>query len=1186
MRLMLHLLRLQLSRGTKMAAASFLKKRAYVESPNRIRPRTRWDTEPQNRPQVAGRTASEQAARARSDPSHPSQSLIPPQLTNLAWYLQTLHNYSSWTKCLSSDPCLAEEFKFPDKCKFRSTLRVYKALVPIWIQRMPPSSITEILVDNIIASVNTVILLLNELHDSFDPPFILAITNTAVSLMRALQNVKTNKEECYQLTANIHGIIYAIVNIHMQSEPPGCLLPATSEHIGKFTETFHHIHTFVEAQQDSNKIKQFFRQNQMNALLKNCRTGLQSALNSFAVTLSNDLGEMRRKTQLMQDKLLELISTLSDSTISDRDSSMYQTLNKSQTSSQSLSLLPSMPQIFYGRDSELTHIVEMLTQQCAKIAILGPGGIGKTNLARTVLHHPDVAARYRDRLFVSCESATTSVEVAGFIAAHLGLKPGKNLIASLLRTLAKKSTCLLILDNLETTWEPLESRSGTEDLLSSLTDIPYLALMVTMRGAEHPAKVCWTRPFLPPLAPLSAEAARQTFDEIADSYHESKVVDKLLQFTDNMPLAVDLMAHLVAYEGCAAVLVRLETKKTSMLSEGSDRRSNLDASIALSLSSPRLAAQPGAIDLLQLLSILPDGLSDAELVQAKLATVIPQILACKSVLLSTSLAYIDSKKRLKSLVPIQEYLQHFHPVAATLVQPLQVHFHSLLSTYKNYEGSTQVTNIMKEITLNLGNIHQVLSRALTPQNPALPEAIRWTITLNSFARLTSHGSHVLMHSIQALLPPGDHELAVEFSIEAFLACNYDMIIEDLKLLASEAKAHCQSLSNPTLEAELYRALGAYYCWYTNNHSDEGIQCFYRALMLARDANDTKLQCRNLINLAQINWRMGKYSTSEVLADKAYILAQLCGSCYHQANALRVKAYCAKRFGNLPDSLYLLQTARKLLGLCGMTRSTLNFDLTLNVAITQMEKSEYREARSLLTQVLSETSAGQEPEHHAFVLLNIAQIGTITGASKQDMLQSLEMAKALLSNLEHFSEAFYYEMLLAELELREGDILIAKNRFEKCLKWPWTKDALVSSHCIERMADINRWGPANFDWAATSSIIYLAFSQKTQQKLELYKALCSLGAMFLSHRDELTAESLFTVALEAFTEMDIHHLRANCMLQLGDIAAYRGDTFRAERLWRDAQPLFEKSLQAKDIANIDSRLASVENTHEGAVITLA
>jgi hypothetical protein len=83
----------------------------------------------------------------------------------------------------------------------------------------------------------------------------------------------------------------------------------------------------------------------------------------------------------------------------------------------------------------------------------------------------------------------------------------------------------------------------------------------------------------------------------------------------------------------------------------------LDASISLSLSSPRITSD--SKELLSLLSILPDGLSDIELVQSNLP--IPNILGCKAALLATSLAYQDDKKRLRSLVPIREHIQQFSP---------------------------------------------------------------------------------------------------------------------------------------------------------------------------------------------------------------------------------------------------------------------------------------------------------------------------------------------------------------------------------------------------------------------------------------------------------------------------------------------------------------------------------------------
>lgn len=59
-----------------------------------------------------------------------------------------------------------------------------------------------------------------------------------------------------------------------------------------------------------------------------------------------------------------------------------------------------------------------------------------------------------------------------------------------------------------------------------------------MRGAERPAKVRWSRPFLPVLAPLTYDAARRTFSDIADENHDDADIRELLRLTDHLPLAV------------------------------------------------------------------------------------------------------------------------------------------------------------------------------------------------------------------------------------------------------------------------------------------------------------------------------------------------------------------------------------------------------------------------------------------------------------------------------------------------------------------------------------------------------------------------------------------------------------------------------------------------------------------------
>src|SRR6185312_6298351 len=134
-----------------------------------------------------------------------------------------------------------------------------------------------------------------------------------------------------------------------------------------------------------------------------------------------------------------------------------------------------------------------------------------------------------------------------------------------------------------------------------------------MRGTERPAKVQWTRPFLVPLEPISQDAAVAAFMATTDNFSSQSEVEQVLQLTDNLPLAIDLLANLVDAEGCTPVLHAWETNKTSLLSAGLSPHTSLDVSIKLSLDSPRMTE--GAKNLLALLAILPDGLSAALLLK-------------------------------------------------------------------------------------------------------------------------------------------------------------------------------------------------------------------------------------------------------------------------------------------------------------------------------------------------------------------------------------------------------------------------------------------------------------------------------------------------------------------------------------------------------------------------------------------
>ncbi|KAJ7495248.1 hypothetical protein FB451DRAFT_1121754 [Mycena latifolia] len=574
------------------------------------------------------------------------------------------------------------------------------------------------------------------------------------------------------------------------------------DNLGKFTETLHRIHTFIEAEQEKSKIKHFFCQGEMKTLLKTCHTGLEQALDMFKIQgaqVLSDMVEMQEHAQKTHKEILELLSALSDS---ESESSISRVLSSSHNSSNSFSLLPSEPKIFHGRESEVSFIIQQLDQRIPRVAILGGGGMGKTSLARAVLHHPQISAKYeKHRFFVACDAASSSVHLAALIGAHVGLQPGRDLTKPVIWYFSNSPSSLLVLDNLETVWEPQESRADVEKLLALLEDIEHLALIITMRGAERPASVRWTHPFLQPLQPLAQDAARKTFIDIVDDGYAVEDIDKILLLADNMPLAIDLIAHLVDYDGFDSVMQHWETERTSLLSDGLNKGSNLDLSISMSLESPRLASVPHARNLLSLLSMLPDGLADADLLQSRLP--IEHVLACKSALLCTSLAYTDDQKRLKALVPIREYMQKMHPTIAPMVQPLRKHFSKLLEVYETHDGTASSPGIVARITSNFANIQNVLFMGLTPDDPDLVKTIYSTCHFDRFSRETGRGRSPLIDQIPKVLPCArDPRVEVYWMITVISGHLYQLVPNGQQIV-DQVLEYFSHFDDPDLKCEWY-----------------------------------------------------------------------------------------------------------------------------------------------------------------------------------------------------------------------------------------------------------------------------------------------------------------------------------------------------------------------------------------------
>ncbi|KAJ7253885.1 P-loop containing nucleoside triphosphate hydrolase protein, partial [Mycena rebaudengoi] len=663
--------------------------------------------------------------------------------------------------------------------------------------------------------------------ESFQIPFLFSAAALTLSILKYVEAARSNRNEWMIMVEQIHEILCAITTLCSTSEIKGVLPTALLYEIAKFTETLQKIFTFLTARQKMGKIKQLFKQPNNARKLETCKQELDKAIGIFKLHLMalhteasvisllkfiqvraggstlSQIENVKKDAKQQHDELMALLNAHPDLSGSDR-SSVIGTLSSSANSSGSFSLLPPSPKIFHGREAELQDMVNVLLQNSACVAILGTGGMGKTSLATAALHNPQVEAKYSHRYFVSCHSSPTCTELAATIATHIGLEKGSNMTKKIVHYFAHAPPSLLVLDNLETTWETLSSHPEVEEFLSLVTDVPHLGLMITLRGAERPSKVKWTRPFLAPLEPLSNVAALQTFIDVADEGHDDASIKELLELTGNLPLAVSLIASVAGSEGCTQTLCRWKLESTRMLSEGYDQRSSLDISIMLSCTSSRMT--PGAHQLLSILSMLPDGLADADLVQTKLP--IPDILACKATLIQTALAFVGQDQHLKVLVPIREHILSMHPPETALKLKLREHFHQILDLWNQFKD-LNVADILPQISRNLGNFNTVLHDGLEPEGPDIVQNFQSILFLNHFYdRVQNTYSPLLLQLSGKMLHWKGNPNFGEYLIE-LLESSQHLPDLDLNSTATLGNQHFKS-KDPLEQARWYRAVGLYF----------------------------------------------------------------------------------------------------------------------------------------------------------------------------------------------------------------------------------------------------------------------------------------------------------------------------------------------------------------------------------------
>ena len=536
----------------------------------------------------------------------------------------------------------------------------------------------------------------------------------------------------------------------------------------------------------------------------------------------------------------------------------------------------------FGRDDLIEKLVG-LAEDLTPIALIGPGGIGKTSIALAVLHHDRIRQRFGyDRRFIRCDQFPASrANFLGRLSKVIGagVENPEDLIP--LRPFLSSRQMILILDNVESV---LDSQGTTAQeiyaMVEELSRFNNICLCITSRTSVIPPDC--KRLDVPT---LSIDAARRTFYRIYDSDERSNMVDNILRQLDFHPLSITLLATVAHHNkwGIDRLTREWEGRRTGVLH--AQHNKSLAATIELSLASPTFQGLgPDARDLLGVVAFFPQGIDENNL--EWLFPNIPERTNIFDKFCTLSLAY-RSNEFITMLAPLRDHLCPKDPTSSPLLCMAKDCYFRRLSLGvhpgNGYEEAQWITpeDVNVEHLLNVFTSIDVDSVDV------------WAACRNFIEHLYQHKPRpvVLGPKIERL--PDDHPSKPEclsalsrllHSVGNFAEVNR-LLVYTLKFWREQGDDHKVAWTLLNL-AESNRWLGL---------QEEAVQQANEGSELYKRLNDASGQARSLRFLALLFWDRNQLDAAEEGVSKAIDLLPDRGEEYEvcQCHHVLGKIYLAK-----------------------------------------------------------------------------------------------------------------------------------------------------------------------------------------------------------------------------------------------------------------------------------------------------